>query len=101
MGCKWVYKTKKHAYGSIERHKARLVAKGFTQKEGIDFTEIFSPVSTKDAFRMFMAMVAHFDMELHQMDIKAAFLNGKLEENIYMRQPEVLLNKAVNTEFVS
>ena len=88
MGCKWVYKTKRHADGSIERHKARLVAKGFTQKEGIDFTETFSPVSTKDAFRMIMAMVAHFDMELYQMDVKTAFLNGELEENIYMRQPE-------------
>ena len=88
IGCKWVFKTKTHADGSIERYKARLVAKGFTQKEGVDFNETFSPVSTKDAFRLIMALVAHHDMELHQMDVKTAFLNGELEEEIYMKQPE-------------
>lgn len=88
IGCKWVYKTKRDAEGNIERHKARLVAKGFTQKEGIDFNETFSPVSTKDSFRIIMALVAHYDMELHQMDVKTAFLNGELEEIIYMKQPE-------------
>ena len=88
IGCKWVYKTKLHADGSIERYKARLVAKGFTQKEGVDYTETFSPVSTKDAFRAIMAMVAHYDMKLHQMDVKTAFLNGELSEEIFMKQPE-------------
>lgn len=80
--CKWVFKTKRCADGSVERYKTRLVAKGFTQQEGIDFNETFSPVSTKDAFRIIMAPVAHFDMELHQMDVKTAFLNGDLEEEI-------------------
>ncbi|KAK9913446.1 hypothetical protein M0R45_037262 [Rubus argutus] len=80
IGCKWVFKTKRCADGTIERYKARLVAKGFTQKEGIDFNETFSPVSTKDAFRIIMALVAYFNMELHQMDVKTAFLNGDLEE---------------------
>ncbi|PRQ27363.1 putative RNA-directed DNA polymerase [Rosa chinensis] len=88
IGCKWVFKTKTKSDGSIERFKARLVAKGFTQQEGIDFNETFSPVSTKDAFRVVMALVAHYDMELHQMDVKTAFLNGELEEEIYMKQPE-------------
>lgn len=87
IGCKWVFKTKRTSEGTIERHKARLVAKGFTQKEGIDFTETFSPVSTKDAFRIIMALAAYFDLELHQMDVKTAFLNGELEEEIYMQQP--------------
>ncbi|KAK9951497.1 hypothetical protein M0R45_006935 [Rubus argutus] len=88
IGCKWVFKTKKYADGSIERYKARLVAKGFTPQEGVDFTETFSPVSTKDSFRIIMALVAYYDMELHQIDVKTSFLNGELEEEIYMRQPK-------------
>ena len=88
IGCKWIFKTKRDSKGNVERYKARLVAKGFTQKEGIDYKETFSPVSSKDAFRIVMALVAHFDMELHQMDVKTAFLNGDIEETIYMQQPQ-------------
>ena len=75
IGCKWVYKTKKDHKGKIEKFKARLVAKGFTQREGVDYEATFSPVSSKDSFRVIMTLVAHFDMELHQMDVKTAFLN--------------------------
>ena len=64
------------------------MAKGFTQREGIDYHETFSPVSTKDSFRIIMALVAHFDLELHQMDVKTSFLNGELEENVFMAQPK-------------
>ena len=88
IGCKWVYKTKKDSQGRIERFKARLVAKGFTQKEGIDYTETFSPVSSKDSFRIIMALTAHFDLELHHMDVKTTFLNGDLFETVYMKQPK-------------
>ena len=88
IGCKWVYKTKKDSQGRIEKFKARLVAKGFTQKEGIDYTETFSPVSSKDSFRIIIALISHFDLELHQMDVKTAFLNGDLCETVYMKQLE-------------
>jgi hypothetical protein len=88
IGCKWVFKTKKDSLGNIKRYKARLVAKGFTQKEGIDYTETFSRVSKNDSLHVIMALVAHFDLELQQMDVKTTFLNGDLEEEVYMKQPE-------------
>ena len=88
IGCKWVFRTKRDAKGKIDRYKARLVAKGYNQREGINYNETVSPVSTKDAFRVIMALVAHFDLELHQMDVNTAFLNGDLEEEIHMIQPE-------------
>jgi hypothetical protein len=88
VSCKWVYKTKQDSKGNIERFKTRLMAKGFTQREGIDYTETFSHVSSKDSFRIIMALVAHYDLELHQMNIKTTFLNGNLQENVYMAQPE-------------
>ncbi|WJZ95165.1 hypothetical protein VitviT2T_013955 [Vitis vinifera] len=88
IGCKWIFKTKQDSKGNIVRYKARLVAKGFTQKEGIDYKETFSPVSSKDSFRIIMALVAHYDLELHQMDVKTTFLNGNIDETINMVQLE-------------
>jgi hypothetical protein len=79
VGCKWVYKVKSDSKGNVDKFKARLVAKGYTQVEGKDYNETFSLVSTKDSFRIVMALVGHFDMELHQMDVKTAFLNGDLD----------------------
>lgn len=85
IGNKWVFKTKRDSKGNIEWHKAWLVAKGFTQKECLYYTETFSPVSTKDSFRIIIVFAAQFNLKLHQMDVKTAFLNGSLDETIYMK----------------
>ena len=88
IGCKWVFKTKHDFKGQVKRYKARLMAKGFKQIEGIDYKDTFSHVSTNDSFRIIMALVAHFDSELPQMDVKTAFLNGHLSEDVYMEQSD-------------
>ena len=82
-----MFKTKHDAKGQVERYKAKLVAKGYSQRECIDFNETFSPVSTKDYLRIIMAIVTHFDLELHQMDVMITFLNGDLVDDVYMSQP--------------
>ena len=87
IGCKWVFKTKRDLQGNVKRYKARLVVKGFTQRDGIYYKETFSPVLLKDSFRIIMALVAHFDFELHQMDARTVFLNSDIDETIYMVQP--------------
>jgi len=89
IGCRWVF-TRKAGIPGVEapRFKARLVAKGFTQKEGVDYNEIFSPVVKHVSIRYLLSMVVHYNMELQQMDVKTAFLHGFLEEEIYMAQPE-------------
>jgi len=88
IGCKWVFKLKHKANGEIERYKARLVAKGYSQTEGVDFNETFAPVAKFASIRSLLALAAFYDLEVHQMDVKTAFLNGDLEEEIYMQQPE-------------
>lgn len=89
IGCKWIFKKKEGATKEEgPRFKARLVAKGYSQKEGIDYQEIFSPVVKLVSIRFVLSAVVHFDMELQQMDVKTAFLHGFLEETIYMEQPE-------------
>ena len=88
IGCKWIFKTKRDSKGNIVRYKAHLVVKGFTQKKGIDYKETFSPVSSKDSFRVIMTLVAYYDLKLHEMDVKTVFLNGNIDETIYMVQPE-------------
>ena len=89
VGCKWIYKVKEGTNDSEPiRFKARLVAKGFTQKEGVDYNEIFSSVVKYTTIRVMLALVAYFDWELEQLDVKTAFLHGDLDEKIFMFQPK-------------
>jgi hypothetical protein len=87
VGCKWVFKIKRQSDGKIERFKARVVAKGYTQLYGIDYMETFSPVVRFTSIRALLAFAVQNDMLVHQMDVVTAFLNGTLEEEIYMQQP--------------
>jgi hypothetical protein len=91
VGCKWVYKIKHESKGNIDRFKARLVTKGFTQREGIDYNKTFLHVSSKDSFKIIMTLVTHYDLELHQIDVKTTFLIGDLYENVYMTQPKRII----------
>ena len=74
--------------GNIERYKARLITKGFIQKDGIDYKETFSPISKKDSLRIVLTLMAHYDSELHQIDVRTAFLSRDLYEEVYMNQPK-------------
>ncbi len=84
---KWVFKLKTDATGQVERYKARLVAKGFKQRDGIDFDEVFAPVSKYANLRALLAVAAEQDLEVRQLVIKTAFLNGVLDEDLYVAQP--------------
>ena len=88
VGCKWVFKTKRTATGEIDRYKARLVAQGFSQEAGVDYDEVYAPVAKYKSIRTMLAIGNQLDLEIHQMDVVAAFLNGDLDEDIYMKQPE-------------
>ena len=85
---KWIFKKKADADGNITVYKARLVAKGFRQVQGVDYDETFSPIAMLKSVRVKLAIAAFFDYEIWQMDVKTAFLNGYIKEELYMMQPE-------------
>ncbi|KAK9042113.1 hypothetical protein V6N11_017192 [Hibiscus sabdariffa] len=88
IGCKWVFKKKTNMDGNVQTYKGRLVAKGFRQIYGVDYDETFSPVTMFKSIRILLAIAGFHDFEIWQIDVKTAFLNGKLEEDVYMTQPE-------------
>nr|KYP69003.1 Retrovirus-related Pol polyprotein from transposon TNT 1-94 [Cajanus cajan] len=87
IGVKWVYKTKLNPDGTIQKHKARLIAKGYSQQPRVDYNETFAPVARLDTIRALIALAAQKGWNIYQLDVKSAFLNGVLEEEIYVEQP--------------
>ena len=84
---KWVYKMKKNAKGEVERYKARLVVKDYSQQQGIDYDEVFTPIARLETTRLLIALAAQNKWSIFQMDVKSAFLNGYLEEEVYVEHP--------------
>lgn len=88
IGLKWIYKLKKDANGRVIKHKARLVAKGFVQEHDVDYDEVYAPVTRLETVRLLLALSAKKRWEVHHLDVKTAFLNGDIKEDVYVSQPE-------------
>ena len=88
IGTKWIFKNKSYEHGIVIRNKSRLVAQGYTQVEGIYFDETFAPVARLESIRILLAIASHLNFKLYQMDVKSAFLNGMLQEEVYVEQPK-------------
>ena len=96
VGNRWVFKEKRNSDGSIDRFKARFCAQGFTQTHGVDYEEVYSPVARMTSIRSLLALANAHDLEVHQMDVRTAFLNGELEHEVYMEQPEGFEDSCAN-----
>lgn len=88
LGCKWIFKRKMRVDGTVEKFKARLVIQGFKQKSGIDYFDTYAPVARISTIRLLIALASIHNLIIHQMDVKTAFLNGDLDEEVYMNQPQ-------------
>ena len=93
IGTRWVFRNKLDEDGIVTWNKARLVANGYSKQEGIDYDETYAPVARLEAIMMFLAFVAHSNFKVHQMDVKSAFRNGELEEEVYVEQPHGFENQ--------
>ena len=88
IGTKWIFRNKIDKEGNVIRNKARLVAQGYSQMEGVDYDETFAPVARMESIRILLALACQLKFKLYQMDVKAAFLNGILKEDVYVTQPK-------------
>ena len=88
IGTKWIFKNKSNEHGTVIIIKSRLVVQGYTQVEGIDFDETFAPLARLESIRILLAIASHLNFKLYQMDVKSAFLNGMLQEEVYVEQPK-------------
>ena len=88
IASKWLFKSKLKADGSVDKFKERLVAKGYYQQEGIDFEETYAPVAKLNTIRLLVSLATKYNWKIHQLDIKSAFLNGDLKEEVYLVHPE-------------
>jgi hypothetical protein len=84
---KWVFKVKRDEHGAMSKHKAHLVVKGYVYRHGIDYDEVFTPVARLDSVCLLITLTVHEGWEVHHMDIKSAFLNGDMQEEVYIEQP--------------
>jgi hypothetical protein len=87
VGTKWVFRNKQDEHGVVIRNKARLVAKGYSQVEGLDFDETYAPVARLESIRLLLAYATYHGFKFYQMDVKSAFLNGPIKEEVYVEQP--------------
>ncbi|RDX68184.1 Copia protein, partial [Mucuna pruriens] len=101
IGTKWMFKDKHDENGKIIRNKARLVAQGFSQPEGINYTKTFALVVRLEVIRILLSFVAHSNMGLYQMDVKSVFLNGIINEEVYVKQPPGFISDAFQTIFLN